>query len=264
MFGQNYHFRMVQRPKRSKDNSGARVSAPSAGVPLKVPCWSRFRNPAKVDAQKIRDLFALNVVNLTVPGGASQLEQVQVIATQASTPIPIAYLDPVLAETKSIRGAVFSRNLGPILNEIAVGYRDMIWFLSAEGLIMKGVEPPPVTAGLSSFDRIAGAIYVSRSSNGRLSQSDLEHIATALDEAGETLKENLQPKQWDAIAFHNQKHSRRPIKTFAAAIEDPDFARSVRRRLYVARDAYEAALKLPHKHLEKYDAHILQNSGVLY
>lgn len=133
MFGQNYHSRMAQRPSRSKGNSGERQSAPSAAVPLKVPYWSRFRNPAKVDAQKIRDLFALNVVNLTAPGGASHLEQIQVIATQATTPIPIAYLDPVLAKTKSIRGTVFFRNLGPILNEIAIGYRDMIWFLSAEG-----------------------------------------------------------------------------------------------------------------------------------
>lgn len=209
-------------------------------------------------------MLAGNHVNISVPGGASHAEQIRTLAEGANKPLAIAHLDPILDIEKSIRGAVFSADLGRVLNDIAISYRDMIWGLSDDGLFMQVEEPPPNTAGLSNFDKIAGEMYVGRSLNGRLSSADLHAVAAALDDSGETLKGSLQPKQWAAIAFHNQKNARRPVKTFTDAMAHPDFATFVRRRLYVARDAYKQALLLPRGHLEKYDAHLPRNSSIIF
>jgi hypothetical protein len=103
---------------------------------------------------------------------------------------------------------------------------------------------PPAAGTISMFDEVAGGLYVHESKDGRLSKELLIAIAEKIDVAGLGFNE-LQPAQKQPIMEFNQHHPRDPIKTFAKACADPRFSRSIRKRLYVARDRYKLAHSLP-------------------
>jgi hypothetical protein len=163
---------------------------------------------------------------------------VEAIARQSKEPFAIQLLSDVLSQTKLPRGKVIFGLVGDEIDKIADQYEDMRWWISREGLNMAIV--PPALARLSGFDQLAGKLYVDMSQDGKLSKENLMVIAQKLDLDGFTLKEQLQPAQWRAIAEYNRKYAREAIKTFGRACQHRLSNRSIRKRLYVARDRYMA------------------------
>jgi hypothetical protein len=181
----------------------------------------------------------LNHVSLTVPGPWTHRDAVEAIAKQSQMPIAIHSLADVLSQRSLSRGKVIFGFVGDEIDKIADQYEDMRWWISKDGLNMAIVTP--ALARLSGFDELAGKLYVEMSQDGKLSKEILTVIAQRLDLAEFTLKEQLQPAQWKAIARHNQKYAREAIKTFARACQHRISKHSIRKRLYVARDRYMAA-----------------------
>jgi hypothetical protein len=165
---------------------------------------------------------------------------VEAIASQSQEPIAIQSLAEVLSQTKHVRGIVIFGYAGDKIDAIANNYEDMRWWISKEGLNMAIV--PPAAPKLSPFDESAGKLCVDRWKEGNLSKESLMVIAKELDTAGFLLKEQLQPAQWTPIATYNQKYARQPIKTFEQACQHRLSVRSIRKRLYVARERYTAAI----------------------
>jgi hypothetical protein len=165
---------------------------------------------------------------------------VERIASRCQEPIAIQSLARDLSQTKLVRGKVIFGLAGDEIDKIASQYEDLRWWISKEGLNMAIV--PPAAAKLSEFDELAGKLYVDMSKDGKLSKDLLKMIAKKLDTAGFTLKKQLQPAQWTPIATYNQKYARKPIKTFEQACQHRLSVRSIRKRLYVARERYTAAI----------------------
>jgi hypothetical protein len=177
----------------------------------------------------------LNHVSLGIPGPSTHRDEVEAIARQSPMPIAIHSLADVLSQTRLLRGKVIVGFVGDKIDDIAAQYEDMRWWISKEGLNMAIV--PPAAAKLSRFDELAGKLFVDRRKDGKLSKESLMVIAKELDAAGFRLREQLQPAQWKPISVHNRKYAKHPIKSFKDACQ-PRYVRSVRRRLYVARDRY--------------------------
>jgi hypothetical protein len=208
--------------------------------------WNRFDFIRTKESGGDRGLLLNNFASISVPAPCTHRDVVEAIATRSQLPLAIASVTDELNRTTLIRGKSIFSLAGNAIDKIVVQYEGMRWWISKEGLNIAIV--PPAAPPLSRFDQLAGKLYVDKSKNGALSKEALMAIATELDTAQFSLKEELQRGQWKAIALHNQKYSRRPIKTFKKACEGI-FARSVRRRLYVARDrylkAYPAVFPLP-------------------
>jgi hypothetical protein len=164
---------------------------------------------------------------------------VEAIAEQSQVPFAIQSLADVLSQTKLGGGKSIFGLASNEIDRIAANYVDMHWWISKEGLNMATVAP--ALARLSEFDELAGKLYVDMSTDGKLSEQILIAIAQKLDVAGFTLKEQLQPAQWKAIAEFNRKYAREAIKTFGRACQHRRSVRSIRKRLYVARERYMAA-----------------------
>jgi len=182
-----------------------------------------------------------NFVSLTLPAGSTHFDHLMEMSRSSLRPFPIKFLSEKLKEGQFIRGHVYFGKLGRQIEEILLNYPRLRWWLDKDGLVVD--EPPFELGPLSDFDRIAGPLFVEHWKDGELSTSSLKLIASRLDEEGFQLKDNLQPAQWKPISEYNQKHSRVAIKTFAGAVRRPQFATSVRRRLYLARDRYKKALR---------------------
>lgn len=180
-----------------------------------------------------------NYINVSVPGGSTYQFAVEQVAKNATLPIPIESLDDHLGEHKFIRGAVFFGLAGDHLDRLVSDHPDMRWWISEKGLNVAII--PPEDSELSSFDQLAGRLTKENWEHGRLSREALFEIAKALDQASYTLKKELQPAQWRAIADHNSKASRNPIKTFLEVAKKRNFVRFIRRRLYLARARFEKA-----------------------
>jgi hypothetical protein len=171
--------------------------------------------------------------------GSSHREDVEQIARMSSQPFSIVSISKVLDEGKSLRGRVYFGEAGRQIDLILHNYPDMRWWMEKDGLV---IDVAPHGANrLSEFDRTAGKLVCDATRHGKLSTDTVGKIAAGLDAAGFTLSENLQPAQWGPIADHNRKHAKSAIKTFAATVSNPKFVRSVRRRLYVARDRHQKA-----------------------
>lgn len=127
---------------------------------------------------------------------------------------------------------------GDEIDKIATQYEEMQWWISKKGLNMAVV--PRAMAKLSRFDEFAGKLYVDGSNTSELPKKLLMAIAKKLDVAEFTLRE-LQPAQWKPISEYNQRNSGQAIKTFEKACLHRRFIRSIRKRLYVARDRYMKA-----------------------
>jgi hypothetical protein len=200
---------------------------------------SRFSHERSTKAANSRYLLDGNLVSLTIPRSSTHRHLVEEIAKRAQIKIPIEFLCDELSSTILVRGKVCFGYVGNLLDAIAQDYDGMIWWISDQGLNMAIAAPDRML--ISSFDDLAGRLTAARWRGGRLSKEALNEIAKALDQASFSLREHLQPAQWKQIAQHNQLHPRAPIKTFEEAIHRRQFARAVRRRLYVARQAHEKA-----------------------
>jgi hypothetical protein len=198
--------------------------------------WGRF---CPERSSKLAWILDCNHASISLPAGSTARDVVQEIARKAHPPIPIESVSDELLSTGFIRGAVFFGYAGDLLDEIANGYPNMYWWISDTGLNMRIL--PPEIPELSSFDELAGSLTTQYWRDGRLSQRALYEIAKALDEASFALKDELQPTQWQPIAQYNQKFARDAIKSFEKAARRPLFVRSIRRRLYLARERFQRA-----------------------
>lgn len=193
------------------------------------------------DAHGDMNLVLGNIVNVTMPAGSTHYEALVEFGRSSMKPFPIKFLSEKLKEYKSIRGATHFGRLGISIETILGNYPYLRWWMEKDGLVVD--EARSELGPLSDFDRIAGLLVIEHTKDDKLSADALASIAAKLDAEGLKLKENLQQAQWKPILEFNQKHSRAAIKTFVDAVGRPQFARSVRRRLYVARDRYKKALR---------------------
>jgi len=211
---------------------------PKTGSRTHLPLWHRFDSVRTKETGGDCILVLDNHVSLSIPAPWTHRDAVEKIASQSREPIPIQSLADALSETKFVRGKVIFGFAGDKIDQIASNYEDMHWWISKEGLNMAIV--PPAATNLSRFDEFAGKLCVDKWKDGKLSKKSLMEITKKLDGAGFTLKE-LQPAQLRPISNHNQRNSRNPIKTFMTACLHGTYVRSVRRRLYVARERYMRA-----------------------
>jgi hypothetical protein len=173
-----------------------------------------------------------------LPSGSTHRDALEQIAEGR---FHIKSIPELLSERKSIRGRVFFGDAGRQIDQIVENYRarNMRWWMAKDGLVVDVVSPKQ--SQLSKFDCVAGGLVVKNWVSGKLSKSALQEIAAELDSEGFPVRDQLQRAQQEEVADYNQKHAKRAIKTFTAAIRHRHFVRYVRRRLYVARDRYQAA-----------------------
>jgi hypothetical protein len=204
--------------------------------------WFRFDPRKTREAGGTIDFMLRAHVSLTMHAGSTHREDLEQMARTASQPFSIVSVPQVLDERKSLRGTVYFGEVGTQIDKIARNYQDMRWWMEKGGLVVDRV--PPKAVRLSEFDRKAGKLTCERTVNGKLSAEAIVEVAAQLDAAGFILRENLQPAQWKPIAAFNQKYAKSAVKSFTAAASHSKFNRAVRRRLYTARDRYEAPYKL--------------------
>ena len=205
---------------------------------IRIPLWQRFDSIKTKETHGDPKLLLDNLVNYTVPAPSTYREIVETIARQSQKIIAIESLAPVLSRTKFVRGKVIFGSAGDEIDNIAAQYKGMQWWISRQGLNMAVV--PPAMAKLSRFDEFAGKLYVDGSKTSKLSHKLLMTIVKRLDVSEFSLNE-LQRAQLKPINEYNQRNPRKAIKTFEKACLHPRFIRSIRRRLYVARDRYMKA-----------------------
>jgi hypothetical protein len=181
-----------------------------------------------------------NHVNLTMPAGSTHFDHLMAIGCSSDKPFPIKYLSEKLKELQFPRGKTYFGSPVDLIQQVLLNYPHLRWQMEKDGLVVD--EASSELGLLSDFDRIAGLLVLEHMKGNKLSESALASIATKLDAEGFQLKQDLQAAQWQPISKYNQKYSREPIRTFSAAVRRPQLVRSVRRRLYVARDRYKKAL----------------------
>jgi hypothetical protein len=230
-------WRMQPKSKRVRRKAPKAVKSYLPGLSLNRICYERCtKNKSALE------LIQNNYVNISVPAPATDRSKVEQIAAGAFRPFPIESLSDELDKRLSVRGTVFSESVEQCLNEIAIDYLNMRWWVSDKGLNMGPVEPEPADLGLSEFDVLAGKLAEEKWTDNGLPREALLVIAKALDDEKKfTLEEHLQPGQWKKIDEHNQLYPRRPIKTFEQAALDSRFVRGVRLRLCSARSRLRAA-----------------------
>jgi hypothetical protein len=182
-----------------------------------------------------------NFVNLSMPAGSTHFDSLIEFGRSSFKPFPIKFLSEKLKEPQFIQGRVYFGKLGDQIRKILLNYPYLRWWMEKDGLVVD--EARSEIGPLSDFDRIAGPLVLEHMKGDKLSASALASIAAKLDAERFQLKQNLQPAQWKPISDYNQKYSKLAIKTFGDAVGRPQFVRSVRRRLYLARDRYKKALR---------------------
>jgi hypothetical protein len=173
-----------------------------------------------------------------LPSGSTHRDALEQIAEGR---FDIKSIPELLSERKSIRGRVFFGDAGRQIDQIVENYRarNMRWWMAKDGLVVDVVSPKQ--SQLSKFDCVAGGLVVRNLVSGKLSKSALQEIAAELDSRGFPVLDQLQRAPQKEVAGYNHKYVKKAIKTFTAAIGHRHFVRYVRRRLYVARDRYQAA-----------------------
>lgn len=203
--------------------------------------WPHFDARRTKDGHGDLGVLLENIISLTVSAGSNDFDALMQIGSSSEKSIPIKSLTDRLKGEEYIRGRVFFGRPGDEIQKILDDYPLLRWWMEKDGLVVD--EARTELGPLSDFDRVAGGLVREHWIEGKLSESSLILIAEKLDAEGLLLKENLQPAQWKPIADFNQKNSKSAIKTFAVAVKRPQFARSVRRRLYLARERYNKALR---------------------
>jgi hypothetical protein len=202
-----------------------------------LPLWERF-DSVRTEETRGDPRLLLNHISLSIPALDTHRDILEKIASHSQVPITIHSLADVLSQRKSPRGKTIFGFVGDEIGKIAAQYDDMRWWISKKGLNMAIV--PPAAAKLSRFDEFAGKLCVDRWKDGKLSKKSLIEVAKKLDAVSFTLRE-LQPAQWGPISKYNQMNSRQAFKTFGQVCRYPKYVRSIRRRLYVARERYMKA-----------------------
>ena len=179
-----------------------------------------------------------NFVSLAVKAGSTHFEHLMAIGRS----FPVKYLSPKLKEPQFLRGKTYFGDLIDEINKILLNHPELRWWMTSDGLVVD--EVPSELDSLSHFDRIVGPLSIQLLQNGRLSQDAIHSIAIALDAEKFTLKEHLQPQEWDDVVDNNRKRTGNPIKSFSSAAKNPRFVQPVRRSIYRARDRYKKALSL--------------------
>jgi len=201
--------------------------------------WRHFDARRTIGARGDASILVQNPVGLTAEAGSTHWDHVHVIASSALRPFKVKSVSGRLKEPILVRGCVYFGHAGDQIQKIMMNYPTLRWWMDADGLVI--AEPAAELGQLDSFDRFAGELVALKSKQNRLYADDLLIIAKQVDASGSGLKQCLQPAQWKPIAEHNQKFARNAIRTFEAAASNAKFTRSIRRRLYVARDRYEKA-----------------------
>jgi hypothetical protein len=202
----------------------------------------RIRWPS-FDAKRTKErggdasILDYNYVNFSCPCDTTPFDHLTEMGAQATRPFPIKRISEELKSIRFPRGVVFFGELGEAVQQILDNYPNLRWWFEADGFVVAEAESP--LDRLLPFDRLAGRLYIQNTSDGGLTRDALKMIASELDSQGFGLKESLQAAQWKPISVFNQKHPRAPIRSFSDAIRRPEFARAVRRRLYVARNRYK-------------------------
>jgi len=203
--------------------------------------WIHFDVYQTAAARGDARILLQNQVSLSVLANSSHWEHIYAIAKSASIPFAVKQVDDRLRAFSFPRGMTYFGNAGDQIQEIVGNYATLRWWMEAEGLVI--AEPVVYFGTLVPFDFFAGELVSSRWIQNRLSRADLIGIAQQLDAQSFELKQCLQPSQWKPIAEYNQKFSRNPIRTFQEAASNKKFTRSVRRRLYLARERYTKCIQ---------------------
>jgi hypothetical protein len=221
------------------------------GVRSTSRLWRRF-NPSKMIATGGTKLFRHavleNVINCTVPAPCTDRDAVEQISRQPQQTIPIESLPDSLSQQVHYRGRVFFGFCGNKIDQIARTYPAMQWWISKEGLNMEVSWP----SDLSEFVALAGKLMFEarprRGENNRLPIEEYKKIACQLDHAGFMLVKHLEGQHRDKLAEWNQKHPRKAIKTFSAALSSGmpglDLRRGVQKCLSRAESAWKRQSEL--------------------
>lgn len=196
--------------------------------------WSRICVEKCADVEKTIQLVEMNLVSCIVPRLSSARDLLEIVTKAASVPVTIDAVSEVLSHGASIRSRTIFDSLGRVLDGIARNHEGMYWWMSEKGLNMDIVAFVDVLP--DPFDELASTLTIRHSKNGKISKESLFEIAAELDKSHFLLKNELQPREWGAIAYHNQKHSRAAVTTFSQAAKNKRFCRFVRKSLYRARD----------------------------
>jgi hypothetical protein len=212
-------------------------SPASEGFKSESRTWRRFNALLCGQNSELLELLLNIFIDQIVQAGTTQGYVVRLAVGTGVGSMPIAFLCPTLQNHSLPHPFRLTGSLASVVDSLATLHPDMWWWISDQGLVMANIEAEDVIV-CSGFNQLAGSLFSQEESAGRLSQSALTEISRQLDAAGYQLKENLQPAHWRQIAAHNQKFSRQAIRTFESAAAHPLSTHFVRKRLYVARDAY--------------------------
>lgn len=201
--------------------------------------WRHFDAQRTKTAGGDANCLVQNLVSLCMPPDSTHWDHVYAIANGAYQPFKVKFVAERLKEHHAIRGRPFFGHAGDKIQEILLNYPTLRWWMEADGLVID--EPVAEVGRLEEFDRFAGELVTAKWTGERLAEHDFIDIAKRLDERGFALNACLQRAQWKPIAVHNQKFAQKAIKTFEAAAKDRRFSRSIRRRLYLARNRYRKA-----------------------
>jgi hypothetical protein len=146
-----------------------------------IAFWYRFNSTLTKETHGDPKLLLDNLVNISVPAPGTYREIVEMIASKSQKVIAIESLAPVLNSTKLVRGRVLIGSAGDKIDQIAMHYEEMQWWISKKGLNIAIVSP--AMAKLSRFDEFAGKLYVDGSKTGKLPNKLLTTIANKLDVA---------------------------------------------------------------------------------
>lgn len=202
--------------------------------------WPHFDLQRSEEAHGDLGLLFENPVGVSVPRGSNQCDLLYAIAKATHRPFPVKSI------SEKLKGSVYTRgracfepiSIGNLIEKVISGHPNLRWWIEAEGLVVDEARADLDQVLRHRFDRVAGPLLEMHWSEHGLSEASLLEIAEVLDRSDFHLLEELQPAQRKPIAAHNQKHARKPIRTFLDAARHDRFARNLRRRLYVARNRY--------------------------
>jgi len=211
------------------------------------PTWECFSVERAARTSVAAAWLANNNVSASLPAPATHYDLAKFICAAALRPIPVITLCEELREVPLLRGRSLFGLAGDLLDQIVINHRDAVWWITDEGLHMEVVPPDTAVSELSVFDRTAGMMVIEKwdknpqKRNTNLSEKSLLEIAVKLDRTNLRLVDVLQPKQKVELLKHNDLMASKGIKTFERAAKNPKFSGMLRKRLYVARDAYSLA-----------------------
>lgn len=187
-------------------------------------------------------VFLDNYTNTHIEAESTHYDHLLAIARDSDKPFPIKYLNPKLKETAFPRGKTYFGFVFDQIEKVLINYPELRWWMEADGLFVD--DAPPELESLSHFDRIVGPLSVQLLQNGRLSRDAVNSIAQTIDANGFTLKERLQPKEWEEVVAHNRRRTGNKIVTFTKAANSPALHELVCHTIYRARKNYKKAFRL--------------------